>query len=43
MKEKGGVVGGRLVLGNVEFSIGDGPANRAVLPRGTERKYVTPP
>ena len=43
MKEKGGVVGSRLLIGNVEFSIGDGAANRAVLPKGTQRKYVTPP
>lgn len=31
---------GRLILGDVEFQIGDGSQSKAALPQGTERKLV---
>ncbi len=38
LKAKGGVRDGRLVLGNVEFQIGDGAQSKAALPSGTVRQ-----
>ena len=38
LKSKGGVRDGRLILGNVEFQIGDGAQSKAALPAGTVRQ-----
>ena len=41
LKESGGMSGGRLIMGDLEFQIGDGPGGirgKNALPKGTKRE-----